>query len=122
MGIVGAFGNTHRPGRSRGLATGGANQLMPLIRRHDRLDRGNLHHWLTKRRGIVTGLRGVTTAPRLRLEHDDLIDGCYLDEEASRAWVIPLTPTTVLTSWVTWDVATETDYAMEGVKHASSAC
>ena len=75
---------------------------MPLLLRHDRLDRGHLHHLVTKRRGIVTGGRGVTTATLLRLEHYDLIDGFHRDEEARRARMIRLTPTTALTSWATW--------------------
>jgi hypothetical protein len=59
---------------------------MPLILRHDRLARGNLHHLVTK---------------RLRLENDDLIDRFHRDEEASMARMIRLTPTTALTSWAT---------------------
>lgn len=57
---------------------------------------------VTKRRGIVTGERGVTTATLLRLENDDLIDRFHRDEEASLARMIRLTPTTALPSWATW--------------------
>ena len=57
---------------------------------------------VTKRRGIVTGSRGVTTATLLWLAHYDLLDRFPRDAEASMARMIRLTPTTALTSWATW--------------------
>src|SRR5215211_8095812 len=53
-GTVGPTGNALGPGRARSLAAIGTNQLMPLIFGHHRLDRRNLDHLMTKRRGIVS--------------------------------------------------------------------
>lgn len=101
-GTVGATGPTRRPGRSRGLATSGAHQLRPRIRRYDRLERGPRHPLVTQRCGIVPGSRGVTAATLLRLAHDDLIDRFHRDAEARMARMIRSPPTTALTAWATW--------------------